>query len=63
MSPSNFEHEVRNASLGVALEVKQIVESTKQILEALSRMEKHLRRMKVACEACMPFVENIEKEK
>jgi hypothetical protein len=56
MSPSNFEHEVRNASLGVALEIRQIV-------EALGRMENHLKRMKVACEASLLLFDDTKKEK
>lgn len=40
-----FEHEVRNAVSGVALEVKHIK-------EAMERIEAHLKRMDKACSDC-----------
>lgn len=40
-----FEHEVRNAGIGVELE-------TRRIRQAMERLEKHLQRMDKACAEC-----------
>jgi hypothetical protein len=45
MDKDTFEHEVRNASIGVALEVSRI-------RLAMQRLETHLQRMDRACTAC-----------
>ena len=50
-----FEHEVRNAMLGVALEVRRI-------LQAMGRLEKHLIRMNKACGAGEVECEQITEE-
>jgi len=45
MDKDTFEHEIRNASMGVALEVQRI-------RMAMQRLETHLQRMDQACLAC-----------
>jgi hypothetical protein len=45
MDKDTFEHEVRNASIGVALEVSRI-------RLAMQRLETHLQRMDRACTVC-----------
>ena len=45
MDKNTFEHEVRNASMGVALEVQRI-------RMAMQRLETHLQRMDKACLEC-----------
>lgn len=54
MDKSTFEHEVRNASLGVALEVQRI-------RMAMQRLESHLQRMDKACTGCQEL-EKSERE-
>lgn len=45
MDKNTFEHEIRNASMGVALEVQRI-------RMAMQRLETHLQRMDRACLSC-----------
>jgi len=42
---ADFEHEIRNAGIGVTLEVKRI-------RQAMERLENHLQRMDKACAGC-----------
>jgi hypothetical protein len=53
MNRPEFEHEVRNAALGIELE-------TKRIRQAMERMESHLQRMDKACSNCLE-IEKTEK--
>lgn len=43
MTPSELEHDVANAAMGVALEIKHV-------MKCLERIQGHLQRMRVACE-------------
>ena len=45
MNQEDFDHAVRNASVGVALEVQRI-------RMAMQRLESHLQRMDQACKGC-----------
>ena len=54
MNQEDFDHAVRNAAVGVALEVQRI-------RMAMQRLETHLQRMDQACLACKEL-EKIEHE-
>jgi len=45
MDKDTFEHEIRNAAMGVALEIQRI-------RMAMQRLETHLQRMDRACLVC-----------
>ena len=45
MNQEDFDHAVRNASVGVALEVQRL-------RMAMQRLETHLQRMDQACKGC-----------
>ena len=45
MNQEDFDHAVRNAAVGVALEVQRI-------RMAMQRLETHLQRMDQACKSC-----------
>ena len=55
MTPNCLEHEVNNAALGVALELKRITES-------LTRIQVHMKRMTVACEKAEAEAECYERD-
>jgi hypothetical protein len=54
MDKDTFEHEVRNAAMGVALEMQRI-------RLAMQRLENHLQRMDKACASCL-LIEKTEQE-
>ena len=51
MNQEDFDHAVRNASVGVALEVQRI-------RMAMQRLETHLQRMDQACKSCKEIETN-----